>query len=596
MRTIHVITCMVALVSPTALAQPSFVDVTPTCGIAHTCEYGPTLTPMMDWVDISMQRNVGSGAAVGDYDNDGDLDVLMLASLTFPNRLFRNNLNSGSKSFTDVTTIAGVGDTGLSRVAHFADLDNDGWLDLIVINDDDGDVATPPSRIYRNNRDGTFTDVSAASGFRPIGYLHCGAAMADYDRDGLLDIFVTAWRRANAVTPTNEPYPGGNRLFRNMGDFQFEEVTSAAGLIGLSVDAFTPIFHDLNGDHWPDLFIAVDFFPDLLFLNTNGQFTDASGPTGTSHTGNDMGAACADFDDDGDLDIYTTNITDPSFPPLGWPTHGNCFYVNDATPAGMPQFSDEASTRSCFDTYWGWGTEFIDIDNDGDLDLMAANGFDEQVIMLRPNSLIYNTPTVLLTNNGSGQFTRTLAAGLEPGEDSRALIAFDYDRDGDQDILIGNLNQPSRLLENVTPASGRWLGVRLIQGPGRLRNAVGATVSARIDLVTKRREIMRGGSYLAGVAAEAHFGLGAATAVDELTVTWPDGASSVWTNIPADQWITLSRVEGDCQADGVIDGNDIHGFVKHLMNDAEAPPCLGFSDAGVSPSEQIIAFVNALTN
>ncbi len=552
---------------------------------------------MMDWVDISMQRNVGSGAAVGDYDNDGDLDVLMLASLTFPNRLFRNNLNSGSKSFTDVTTIAGVGDTGLSRVAHFADLDNDGWLDLIVINDDDGDTATPPSRIYRNDHDGTFTDVSAASDFRPIGYLHCGAALADYDRDGRLDIVVTAWRRANSATPSDTTYPGGNRLYRNLGDFQFEETTLAAGLAGLDVDAFTPIFHDLNGDHWPDLFIAVDFYPDLLFLNINGQFTDESISSGTSHTGNDMGAACADFDDDGDLDIYTTNITDPTFPgPLGWPTQGNCLYINNAGATSAPQFTDGATARNCLDTFWGWGTDFVDVDNDGDLDLMAANGFDEQVITVRPHSLIHNTPTVLMLNDGSGNFTRVLADGLEPGEDSRTLIAFDFDRDGDQDILIGNLNHPSRLLENVTASTGHWLGARLVQGPGQLRNAIGATVTARVGQITKRREIMCGGSYLAGVAAEAHFGLGAATTIDELTVTWPDGGSSIWTNVPADQWITLSRVEGDCQADGIINGSDIQGFARHLMNAADAPLCLAFSTAGDSATEQIIAFIDALTN
>lgn len=570
-----------------ALAAPAFVDVAPTSGLTFTCQYGPPFAGNLNPIDITMQQNMGNGIAVGDYDRDGDLDVLMLSGLTHVNRLFRNDLDTGSKSFTDVTASAGVGDAGLGRVAHFADLDNDGWLDLVVVNDDDGEPETPPSRIYRNNRDGTFADVSAASGFRPVGYLLCGAALADFDRDGLLDIVITSWK-----LPYRQ-FVAANFAYRNLGGFQFEPVTSAVGLDAIDANNYSPILHDFDGDHWPDLFVAVDFESDFFFRNVNGVFVDQTIATGCTHTGNDMGAACADFDDDGDLDLYTTNITDLSVPGFGYPTDGNCLYVNDAGGVGLPQFTDEAEIRSCVDTYWGWGTAFVDVENDGDLDIVAANGFDERVGDLLPNSPILQTPTVLFQNDGAGFFSRNMAPGLEPGEDSRALIAFDYDRDGDQDLLIGNLNAPVRLLENVTPATGHWLGVRLVQGPGRLRNAVGATVRVRIGSVTKRREIMRGGSYLSGGPAEAHFGLGAADVIDELTVTWPDGATTSWSNVSVDQWITLSRVEGDCDADGALDGADIHGFVQRLLGGA-APLCLEFGDAGESVSEQVIAFIDAM--
>ena len=179
---------VLAVPGTTLVADPQFVDVTAAANINYVQSYGPIFVQVTGRLE---QRNLGNGAAVGDYDGDGDLDLYILGNLTFPNVLYRNDLDLGAKTFTDVTETAGVGDTGLSRVAHFVDLDNDGWLDLLLVNDDDG--FQPPSKIFRNNGNGTFFDVTAGSGFTPTGYARCGAALADYDGDGRLDIYVTNW-------------------------------------------------------------------------------------------------------------------------------------------------------------------------------------------------------------------------------------------------------------------------------------------------------------------------------------------------------------------------------------------------------------------
>lgn len=577
-----------------AHADPAFINVAASSGLVYECEYGPTFPQVLGPDAILNQRDMGNGAAVGDYDNDGDLDVFFLSNWGYENRLYRNNLESGMKSFTDVTSDAGLAHDGLSRVAHFADLDNDGWLDLVVVNDDDGSGTMPPSRIYRNNADGTFADMTQGAGFDPVGYLHCGATLADYDRDGLLDIYVTVWARKST-----SPFPsfsGENRLYRNLGGFVFEDVSVASGLSGVAIDSFTPLMHDFNDDGWPDLFVAIDFAEDLFYWNNGGVFVEASASVNTLHTGNDMGAALADFDDDGDLDIYTTNITDPGIPGFGYPTDGNCLYVNNAGSQGGADFADHAAARGVVDTYWGWGTSFIDVENDGDLDLMAANGLDEFVAWLIPDSQILDRPTVLFTNDGSGQFARSIAPGLDVGEDSRALIAFDYDRDGDEDVLITNMNQPARLLENVSTNQGHWLHVRLIQGEGRLHDAIGATVSVRIGAVVKRREILCGGSYLAGVPAEAHFGLGSAEMIDELTVRWPDGEATTYNGVAVDQYMTISRIAGDCAPDGVIDSRDIYGFVMSVLDSEDAPLCDSFGDESLSVAERLQRFVDELLN
>ena len=520
-------------------AGPVFVDV---AASANLISNGPTqavLPEIQTQSQIITYRNLGNGAAVGDYDNDGDLDVYICTGLGYPNVLYRNNLNQGKKTFTDVTALsgAGLGDIGASRVAHFVDLDNDGWLDLLVVNDYNG--TSPPSKLFRNNGDGTFTDVTAGSGFEPFGWAKGGASLTDYDGDGLLDIYVTNWSSEYGL---GQPaFPGENELYHNLGGFLFEDVSEQVGLAGLSRDSFTAIFTDFDGDRDPDIYVAIDHTPDVFYLNKGGFFVDATDQTQANHGFNDMGAACADFDNDGDLDLYSTNITDPDkfYGNLG--SGRNVFYVNQLSETGNLVFQDQAKQRGVEDTYWGWGTDFFDVDSDGDLDLFAVTGFEELIDWAHPHAFLSTTPSVLFLNNGAGYFTRNYAPGLQTEPDSRCLVVFDYDRDGDEDLLVINVNEPLQLLENITTNQGHWLRVALRQKAGLNRNGIGAILRAKTSSLTRRREILAGESYLAGTPAEAYFGLGSTTLIDELSIEWTDGSVTKYPNVPVDQYLTIDQ-------------------------------------------------------
>jgi hypothetical protein len=507
----------------------AFVDVAAAVGLDFTVTVGDTFPGAVIQNQQWMQRNMGNGAAVGDYDGDGDLDVYLLGHTGQANRLFRNNLDTGTATFTDATPAA-LADDGLSRTAAFVDLDNDGDLDLVLVNDDDGSDVYSPSRLFRNDGGGAWTDMTAGSGFRPIGFLRCGLAVADFDKDGRLDLLVTNW--GYDLGNGTPEFPGANTLYRQTAaPFVFEDVTAAQG-VGFARDSFSAIFSDLNGNGWPDLYVAVDHSFDKFYVNESGVFAeDFTNDAGlTAHTGNDMGIAAADFDDDDDLDFFLTNITDST---LGTgTTQGNVLYVN----RGNGVFDEEAAARGVFDTAWGWGTQWVDAENDGDLDLVAVTGFDEWVLNVRGAlSPVYQTPSFLLLNNGAGSFTRRTGTGLDSADDSRALVAFDYDRDGDVDLLVTNIAQPVRLFENRAENPGHWLTVAVTPDALGLGAVVRATVGGR----TMRRDVLAGRSYLAGTPAEAHFGLGEATMVDTLRVTWADGTETAMQNVAADRVITV---------------------------------------------------------
>ena len=428
-----------------------------------------------------------------------------------------------------------LADEGLSRAAHFVDLDNDEKLDLVLINDDNGDESTESSKIFRNLGGGDFEDVTDGSGFDPEGYLKGGLAIADYDGDGLLDIYVTNWGY-DSLGDENPVFPGGNVLYRNLGNFEFEDVTQFT-LGSLETNCFSALFTDFNGDRRPDLLVAVDNGRERFYTNDSGSVFDEIGPAlGLDHIGNDMGLACADFDDDGDLDVYSTNITDPTgFLGIG---ANNVFYVNQESETGEVSFVDEAEDRGVADTYWGWGTQFLDVENDGDLDLVAVNGFDAWIDywFADRNSPLYRTPSVLFLNNGTGHFDRWFGTGLDEVLDSRTLIAFDYDRDGDQDILITNIEEPVVLLENRSTGQGHWLTVALSPDA----RAIGASVYATLDHVEKRRVVIAGRSYLAGTPSEVHFGLGPVETVGRLRVVWADGSEKVLQNVAVDRVIKVT--------------------------------------------------------
>jgi hypothetical protein len=528
---------VLGLTASPVLSAPAFVDVTTSAGLNFVCAYGDSF-PAADEEKIMFLNN-GNGVAAGDYDNDGDLDLYVCEQWGRPNRLFRNNfIPAGTRTFTDVTP-ATVADRGQSRLAVFIDFDNDGARDLLVVNDELDGYATGPhpsrGRVYEGHGNGTFTDRSTGSGVTGLGLLRCGAAIADYDRDGRLDLFVTNWSFYGTVGPPL--FPGSNRLYRCTGAFQFSDVTAAVGLGGVTHDSYAPILLDFDGDRWQDLYVATDHRKDRFYWNRAASFVDASVATGIQHIGNDMGVAVADFDNDDDVDLYTTNITDPD----GFFGTGdyNCFYVNRTTESGgTVTFVDEAGPRGVRDTYWGWGTDFLDVENDGDLDLVACTGFDRFVRWAAGQfASIHTTPSVLFINDGTGHFARVSTAGLEHEDDSRSLLSFDFDRDGDMDILTTNVNQAPRLYENRSTGQGRWLHVRLNTD----LFAVGATVFATTGSVTRRWEVLPTRSFLTGLPLEAHFGLGSATTVNTLRVRWSDGYESVFTDVATNQILDVSR-------------------------------------------------------
>lgn len=534
---------LVALAS-LARAQVHFENLAAARGLVHSNPYHQTfLFPVERWgaaasVLAMMQANLGNGAGVGDFDRDGDLDVYLLNQLGLPNHFFRNDVVGDGRRFSDITSALSLGDLGLGRMAVFADFDNDGWQELLLLNDDEPKGVYPGSRLFRNVG-GRFEDVTAGSGLSPIGYIRGGACIGDYDQDGLLDVYMGLWLfQSSRPAPL---FPGYNHLFRNLGGFRFEDVTASSGLGIFAHDSFSCAFADFDNDGDSDLYVAVDHTSDVYYRKEGGVFVNDTVAAGATHTGNDMGIAVADFDDDGDLDIYSTNITDPTGP-FGT-TDFNTLLVNQLAETGTMLFVDEAGLRGVRETYWGWGTEFVDVDNDGDLDLYAVNGFDQFVASGSPT--LMDTPEVLFVNDGSGQFTRAVGCGADFVGDARAAIAFDYDLDGDQDFLVTNTNEATVLLENQTEGQGHFLDVRLVGRCGFNADAVGARVYVTVGAWTQMREVIAGGSYLSGRPLVQHFGLGAATSVDSFRVVWPDGSDAVFGDVVADRrWVVMQGAAG----------------------------------------------------
>lgn len=496
-----------ALAALPAVAQVKFTDATDTCGIDAAQHPSEAIPPLLG----GQGTRFGAGGAVGDYDGDGWPDVYLCDSDGHPNRLFRNR---GDGTFEDVTAQAGVAhEAGHSKMAMFLDLDNDGADDLIVFNDSqDLSPEYPRSRLYRNNGDGTFTDVTEGSGFAPTDVTLGGATAGDYDKDGLIDLLVVGW------------YEYSVNLYRNEGDFKFTDVTDAAG-VGTPDDRFhwAPLFIDLDGDGWQDIYIAVDFFEDYALRNNrDGTFTDISVQSRLTHVANDMGIAVGDFDNDLDIDLYTTNMSvSPNH--LNDPPGPNRLYVND----GKGVFSYGEIKAGVDNTWFGWGTWFFDADLDGDKDLLAVNGWQQPE---------WWTPANFFLNDGTGRFAdASIGSGINHEGDSRALIPGDFDNDGDVDFIINDVLAPFTVYRNDTERAGnRWLTV-VARGTESNRNGVGAKVYITAGGKTQFHEIFAGGSFYAGPYPEAHFGVGVVAAIDEVRVVFPSGREVTLRDVAPDQ-------------------------------------------------------------
>ncbi|MFT5039317.1 MAG: hypothetical protein ACI8TX_000265 [Hyphomicrobiaceae bacterium] len=498
-----------------------FTDVTEAAGAVTRYQPRSSDDPILEEVVI-----VAGGVAAGDYDGDGWVDLYTVGGDLGTSHLLRNQ---GDGTFVDVATEAGVSVSGAFDTGPvFADYDGDGALDLVV-----GGVFESGVRVLRNLGDGTFADRTVASGITSSGIVELGCSFGDYDGDDDLDLFVTHWFTFADPPP---PFRRPEHLWRNEGDGSFTAATDAAELeienpaIHFS---FTATFADVNSDSASDLLLAADFGTEQYFLGRgDGTFREATNRVNSSENG--MGQAVGDYDNDGDLDWFMTSIWDPDgVAEKNWGTSGNRLYRN-LGDGSFEDVTDEAGVREGF---WGWGACFADFNLDGNLDLFHVNGFSSE----RADTTDFDSdPSRLFLANGDGSFAeRSLELGLDDRGQGRAVVCFDYDRDGDIDIFVANgLGQESALYRNDLVAGGSFLQV-VLAGRAPNTQAAGARVSVTSAGVTQMREIAIGSNYLSQDPALAHFGLGTAWIVDELRVQWTDGSMTVASDVAINQFLRI---------------------------------------------------------
>jgi enediyne biosynthesis protein E4 len=510
-----------------------------------------------------MAEVMGSGVALFDYDNDGDLDVFLIQGgplardgvigANHPSsRLFRNDLKVSTDGrptlqFTDVTARAGVGLHAYGMGAAVGDYDGDGDLDLYV-------TSFGPETLYRNNGDGTFADVTKEAGVSDALW-STSAAFVDYDRDGDLDIFVANYldftltdnklchdalgARDYCSPRAYRPVP--DRLYRNEGNGRFSDATVAAGISRADGAGLGVSTGDYNGDGWLDLYVANDATPNQLWINQrNGTFTDEGLLSGTAvnASGNpegSMGIASGDFDLDGDEDLFITNIIGETF----------AFYVND----GRGSFDDarvRVGIAAPTASFTGFGTDWFDYDNDGWLDLFIANGAVNVVESQRGEPMPFRMRNQLFRNTG-GRFEETSAAAgpaFARAEIGRGAAFGDVDNDGDVDVVVTNNNGPVRLLLNQASSAAHWVQIRTEQPTGN-RLAFGAWVGIeRQGKPTIWRRVRTDGSYLSASDSRIHGGLGDSSAIAGVVVQWPEGSRERWTDVRADRLVVLRRGTG----------------------------------------------------
>lgn len=462
-----------------------------------------------------------SGAAVGDFNRDGWEDLFVAGGGATPDALF---MNQGNGTFTEEGKAWGVGIHQRSAGVAVGDYDNDGWPDIFVTTHGvTQTMATGHHRLYHNNQNGTFTDMAKIAGVNtsspllPDGF---GATFGDYDLDGYLDLFVTGW----------QPGGNGNRLYHNNRNGTFTDVTEVAGNFNTNLRGFSPCFVDMNGDRYPELLVSGDYSTNKYYINNrDGTFTEQSSSAGVRVPIFGMGSAIADFNNDGLFDWYVTSIYQPD----NFAGAGNRLFINQ----GNHRFTDQATAAGVADGGWGWGAVGVDLNHDGWTDLVETNGWSLQ-------SQFYNQPARVWLNQGDNHFSEVArAVGLIHRQSGRGLLNFDYDNDGDQDIVITSNNEKLALFRNdLSGPATNWLRVFLDTShtANLAPNGIGARVQIRVGNALYVHAITACANYLSQSELSAHFGLGSATLVDEVRVEWSDGQVTSVTNVPANQTLTLS--------------------------------------------------------
>jgi enediyne biosynthesis protein E4 len=513
---------------------------------------------------------IAPGAAMFDYDNDGDLDVFLVQGsglgtrdsgfgtrkTGLSDRLYRNDLRvnpDGTRTlhFSDVTRESRIEAPGYGMGAATGDFNNDGCVDLYL-------TSLGPNSLFRNNCDGTFTDVSKPSRADDPSW-SVSASFLDYDRDGWLDLFVgnyLSWRVESSMpcfSPSGRPdycspnvyQPQPSRLYHNDRDGTFTDVTAVSGIAREFGPALGVSTADFNGDGWIDCYVANDGQPNQLWINQrDGTFTNMGLISGTAMSAHGkakagMGVDAGDVDNDGDEDLFVANLTG----------EGNDLYVN----LGSGLF-EEQSGRSGLGApsrgYTGFGTAWFDVDNDGWLDTLVVNGAVQTIESLRrandpfplhQRKLLFRN---LGTASGGVRFEDVTARGgsaFQLSDVGRGAAFGDVDNDGDIDVVVANNNGRPRLLINQVGNHNHWIGLRLV-GKQAPSDSLGARVSVvRDDGSTLWRRARSDGSYASASDPRVLVGLAQSTHIPRVRVVWPDGTKEEWNAVPIDRYTTLKQ-------------------------------------------------------
>ena len=536
---------------PNAVAY--FIDVAQKAGLTEPIVFGGTDTKKY------IIETTGTGAAIFDYDNDGGPDIFLVNGTTlegFPagkgptSHLYRNNHDG---TFTDVTAKAGLTATGWGQGVCVGDYDNDGWEDLYV-------TYYGKNRLY-HNQNGVFTDVAEKAGVSGSGKdWGTGCAWVDYDRDGHLDLMIANYvdfDLATAPTPGERPSclwkgvpvmcgPRGlagakNILYRNRGDGSFEDVTTKAhidktdGHYAFSVSTF-----DFNDDGWPDIYVACDSTPSILYRNNrDGTFTDVGVVAGAAFNEDGreqagMGSTIADYNGDGRLDIFKTNFSDDT----------STLYRNN----GDGTFDDVTSAAGLglYTKYLGWGTMFLDFANDGWPDLLLVNGHVYPEVDKNNLGSNYEEPRILYHNLGKGNFTdisSTAGPAITAVSSSRGLAVGDLWNDGKISAVISNMNGRPSLLVNQVRSANHWIAIRTV-GTKSNRDGIGAKISVKAGTRTFVDEVRSGSSYISNSDIRVHFGLGSTAKVDSIQIRWPSGLTEQFDGMTVDSIQTVKEGSG----------------------------------------------------
>ena len=529
--------------APTSPVAVRFTDIAEKAGLTMTNVFGGVDTKRY------IIETTGTGIAVFDYDNDGFPDIFFVNGTTlggFPkgkaptNHLYRNNQDG---TFSDVTEKAGLIANGWGQGVCVADYDNDGWEDLYL-------TYYGKNRLFHNQK-GVFTEIGSQAGVAGTGKAWgSGCAFVDYDRDGFLDLIVgnyvdfdvsTApapgarascmWKGAPVMCGPRGLPAAKNILYRNRRNGTFEDVTTRAhidradGHYALGISTL-----DFDDDGWPDIYVACDSTASILYHNNrNGTFTDVAVTAGAAFNEDGraqagMGATVADFDGDARLDIFKTNFSDDT----------STLYHNN----GDGTFTDVtfAAGLGLHTQYLGWGTMFLDFDNDGWPDLIVANGHVYPEVDKYHLGSSYQEPRILYHNNGNGTFTDVSAnagLGITMASSARGLAVGDLWNDGRQSVLISNINAKPFLLVNEVRSPNHWIAFKLV-GTRSNRDGIGAKVTIRLGSRSLVDEVRSGSSYISVSDMRIHFGIGSATKIDDVQVRWPSGLIEDFENLAVD--------------------------------------------------------------